>query len=55
MFCLMDELQPNPDQPREHFNQESLAELAESIKQQGVIQPILAELRADGELSDRCR
>ena len=44
----VDELQPNPDQPREHFNQESLAELAESIKQQGVIQPILAEIRADG-------
>jgi len=44
----LDQLRPNPDQPREHFNQESLLELSESIRQQGVIQPILAERRADG-------
>ncbi len=47
-FLSLDQLKPNPDQPREHFNQESLAELAESIRQQGIIQPILAESRADG-------
>jgi ParB family chromosome partitioning protein len=39
---------PNPDQPREHFDGEALKELAESIRQQGVIQPVLAEERADG-------
>jgi ParB family chromosome partitioning protein len=44
----LDQLKPNPDQPREHFNQESLSELAESIRQQGIIQPILAESRVDG-------
>lgn len=33
---------PNPRQPRVEFNPESLAELAESIKVQGVVQPILA-------------
>ena len=43
-----DKLKPNPDQPRERFDQDALAELAESIRQQGVIQPILAEERADG-------
>jgi len=47
-FLSLDQLKPNPDQPREHFNRESLAELAESIRQQGIIQPILAESRADG-------
>ena len=32
---------PNPYQPRKDFNENLLAELAESIKQQGIIQPIL--------------
>ena len=41
-------LVPNPDQPRAHFNSETLEELAESIRQQGVIQPILAEDAGDG-------
>ncbi len=47
-FLSPDQLIPNPDQPREHFNKDSLEELAESIRQQGIIQPILAESRADG-------
>jgi ParB family chromosome partitioning protein len=33
-------LRPNPDQPRRDFNQESLRELADSIEQHGLIQPI---------------
>ncbi len=36
-------LQPNPNQPRKSFDEESLRELAESIRQQGVLQPILVE------------
>ena len=35
------EVEPNRDQPRKNFDQESLEELAESIKQYGVIQPIV--------------
>ena len=35
------EVAPNRDQPRKTFNQESLEELAESIKTYGVIQPIV--------------
>ena len=35
------EVEPNRDQPRKTFNQESLEELAESIKVYGVIQPIV--------------
>ena len=35
------EVEPNRDQPRKSFNQESLEELAESIKTYGVIQPIV--------------
>ena len=36
----IDTIQINPFQPRTHFHQESLEELAKSIKQLGVIQPI---------------
>ena len=35
------EVEPNRDQPRKNFNQESLEELAESIKEYGLIQPIV--------------
>lgn len=35
------ELRPNPYQPRKTFNEESIAELAQSIKEHGVIQPII--------------
>ena len=35
------EIRPNPYQPRKHFNEEALAELAESIKQSGVFQPVI--------------
>ena len=34
---------PNPDQPRKTFDKEALKELADSIKEQGVIQPIILE------------
>lgn len=38
---------PNPNQPRVHFDEESLAELAASIREIGVLQPVL--VRAVGE------
>jgi ParB family transcriptional regulator, chromosome partitioning protein len=34
-------IRPNPAQPRQQFDEDSLAELAESIRQHGVLQPIL--------------
>ena len=34
-------IQPNPDQPRKKFDQESLEELSDSIKRNGVLQPLL--------------
>lgn len=36
----LEEIEPNPDQPRKNFKAEALSELSESIKQIGVIQPI---------------
>jgi ParB family chromosome partitioning protein len=40
-------IKPNPNQPRIQFDEEALAELAESIGRRGVLQPIL--LRPAGE------
>jgi ParB family chromosome partitioning protein len=37
---LISEIEPNPDQPRKHFDAEAMLELSESIRQIGVIQPI---------------
>mgnify|MGYP004463341969 FL=1 len=39
------EIEPNRDQPRKVFDNESLEELAESIKKYGVIQPIIVKKR----------
>ena len=39
---------PNPNQPRVHFDEESLAELSASITEMGVLQPILVRPLADG-------
>ncbi len=44
---LMD-IEPNRDQPRKLFDDDSLAELARSIAQHGIIQPLLVRPLADG-------
>ena len=41
------EIEPNRDQPRRIFDEESLNELAESIKNYGVIQPIIVSKKDD--------
>lgn len=43
------EIIPNPTQPRREFDEEALAELAESIRTLGVIQPITVKPTADGQ------
>ncbi len=40
LWLRTEELRPNPDQPRQHFAQEGLEELAESIKAHGILQPL---------------
>jgi ParB family chromosome partitioning protein len=44
----IDRLVPNPDQPRKAFSEDALHELARSIEERGIIQPILAEQQDDG-------
>lgn len=45
---LIQDIVPNPDQPRRVFEESSLAELADSIKQHGVVQPIIVIRHKDG-------
>jgi ParB family chromosome partitioning protein len=45
----IEKLNPNPKQPRQNFTKESLDELAASIREKGVIQPILARKVYDDE------
>lgn len=44
----INELRVNPYQPRKTFNEESLQELAQSIKEHGVIQPIIVKKSIKG-------
>ena len=38
---------PNPNQPRKTFDDESIAELAQSIRQVGLIQPLVVRRQGD--------
>jgi ParB family chromosome partitioning protein len=42
-------IRPNPNQPRVQFSEESIDELADSIAEHGVLQPILLRPHGDGE------
>jgi len=44
----VDRIEPNPNQPRRHFSAEDLEELAVSIGQHGVLQPLLVSERDPG-------
>ena len=44
----LDEIQSNPYQPRKTFNDESLKELAESIKEYGIVQPVILKKNIKG-------
>ena len=41
------EIRPNPQQPREHFDEEALAALADSIREVGILQPVLVRAAED--------
>ncbi|WP_083428602.1 ParB/RepB/Spo0J family partition protein [Microbacterium sp. AR7-10] len=40
---------PNPRQPRTHFDEDHLAELVHSVREFGVLQPVIVRQNADGE------
>src|SRR5207244_10007637 len=44
----VDAIRPNPWQPRTHFDEQELEELAQSIREHGVLQPVLVSQQQDG-------
>lgn len=42
-FIPINEVEPNKKQPRKHFDEDAIQELADSIKQYGVIQPLIVQ------------
>jgi ParB family transcriptional regulator, chromosome partitioning protein len=44
----IEDIHPNPDQPRKHFDEEALRSLAESIRERGVLQPIIVRPSVTG-------
>jgi ParB family chromosome partitioning protein len=47
VYVQSGQIKPNPFQPREDFDQQSIDELAQSIKEKGVIQPLLVRRKGD--------
>ncbi len=51
IYVPVSSISPNPNQPRKTFDEEALNELAASIKEQGVIQPLIVEEIVPGHYS----
>ncbi len=47
-LCPVEEIRPSPSQPRQDFPPEAIEELAESIREKGLIQPVILRQAADG-------
>ncbi len=47
VMLKINDIEPNRNQPRKKFNEDALQELSESIKQFGVIQPLVVQKRED--------
>lgn len=48
MKVPIEKINPNPNQPRIHFNETELNELCESIREHGVLQPLLVRKKSNG-------
>ena len=48
-MLAVDDVSPNPNQPRRNFNEEALASLAESIREHGILQPIVVVPAGQGK------
>jgi ParB family chromosome partitioning protein len=47
-YVSVDAIEPNPQQPRISFNEEALAELADSVREHGVLQPVVVSETENG-------
>jgi ParB family chromosome partitioning protein len=48
LYCGIEEIRPNRSQPRKHFDESKLQELANSIKEKGILEPLLVRKVAEG-------
>ena len=46
--CGIEEIKPNPHQPRKNFVDEQLKELVDSIREKGILQPLIVRRKSDG-------
>ncbi|SHG99757.1 ParB/RepB/Spo0J family partition protein [Cognatishimia maritima] len=49
LLVPIENIEPNPDQPRRRFDPEHLEDLANSIREKGVIQPLIVREKSDGK------
>lgn len=47
LFVPIGQVKPNPLQPRENFDSQSMEELTQSVKEKGLLQPLLVRQRGD--------
>ncbi len=47
----LSQIAPNPDQPRQEFSPEGIEELADSIRQKGILQPVVVRKKPEGQTS----
>jgi ParB family chromosome partitioning protein len=47
----VDDIVPNPHQPRQHFDEEALVQLADSIKRYGILQPMVVTPMGQGKFA----
>jgi ParB family chromosome partitioning protein len=48
LFCGIEEILPNRSQPRKHFDEAKLQELSESIKEKGILEPLIVRRVPEG-------
>jgi ParB family transcriptional regulator, chromosome partitioning protein len=48
LYCGIEEIIPNRSQPRKHFDESKLLELAESIKEKGILEPLIVRKTDQG-------
>jgi ParB family chromosome partitioning protein len=48
-MCALERIFPRRDQPRQHFDTGKIDELAQSIREHGVLEPLVVRKRAEGE------
>jgi len=49
LYLKLEQIKPNPEQPRKYFDETALEDLAQSILDRGLLQPVIVKRAAEGE------